>query len=269
MAYCRYCGRKLEDGEVCTCRGQESVQPEIQKEGSPAGTRSSKEAAAEVAAQSKMIVIKAWKEWLGLIKAPARQGAAFVQRGNSAIATLFILMQAIFSGIFAVLFVGKLNGVIGIGGTYTKSFMFSGAKAFFLTLLYSIILSAALSGLYFLGCKLMRKQIGFWSVLRLTSLRSVISLPVTILSVLMFLLNVPAGLLLFYFVGMLAAAMFLLAGSNGLTDVKHDHKVYLTLIVMALFVLFFFLFASLVVKSYLPAAMKSLGSLENLAGSFF
>lgn len=269
MPYCKFCGKKLEDGEICTCIDTASAHEKIFSDVASNESGSNKEKAAQVAAQSKAIASNVWKEWLELLKAPTQQGPSFVQNGNPVTAVLFIVLQAIFAGLFAVIFVRKINGLIGIGGMFTQSLLFSGGKAFFLTLLYSIILSALLTVLYFLSCKVVRKPASLPSILRLTSMRSVISIPVTMISILLSLLNVPVGLIVFYFVGMLASAFFLHTGFSGLTDLKPDRSLYLTLIVLVLFILLFFLFASMVAKSYVPAAMKGMGSLNNLLGNLY
>ena len=35
MAFCRYCGRKLEDGEVCTCQQAQQNQAQAPQQAAP------------------------------------------------------------------------------------------------------------------------------------------------------------------------------------------------------------------------------------------
>ena len=255
MAFCRYCGRKLEEGETCTCQNQ-------------AGAPGSSVKAEVVLDQGKQAVGAAWKEFVHLLKAPVSYGESYVRKGNWVTSLIFLVLQGICSGLFAVFFVGKINGLIGLGGSMTGDLKFSGVGAFFLTLLYSLILSAVLAGLYLAGAKLLKGQARFQEALSIVSMRSVILIPVTLVSCLVFLISISAGIVCYYCMGALAAVTFLMAGSRGIAEVNPDRRIYLTVGVLFVFVVVFFLFASWVLPSYVPSSLRDISSLGGIMNSF-
>ncbi len=117
MAFCRYCGRELQEGEVCSCRDQ--------------GETPKTEVADAVSIQGKQIAGEAWKDFIRLLKSPASYAGSYVKSGNMVTAILFLVLQAICSSIFAVLCIGKINGLIGLGGSMTESLKFSSVGGFF------------------------------------------------------------------------------------------------------------------------------------------
>ena len=211
MAFCRYCGRELQEGEVCSCRDQ--------------GETPKTEVADAVSIQGKQIAGEAWKDFIRLLKSPASYAGSYVKSGNMVTAILFLVLQAICSSIFAVLCIGKINGLIGLGGSMTESLKFSSVGAFFLTLLYSILLSVALTALYLGGSKLLRGELSIRQALSAVSVRSVILVPVKLAGCLLFSENRgdvcavgAAGLCSFIAQALLQEWDFWVRGARGSTD---------------------------------------------------
>lgn len=246
MAFCRYCGRKLAEGETCSCRSQASA------------------AASIPFTQRKVSALSLWKEYLSLLKAPASQSVSYVRSGNIVSSLLFFLMHAICSGLFAVLCIGKINSLINLGGSLTESLVLSKASAFFLTLVYSLLLSGILTLLTLAGGKLLRGDLRPQQALCLTSLRSVISIPIALLSCLFFFLNIPAGIILFFFAGLLGGIGFLTIGNDSIAGISRNRKVYLSIIIPILFVLIFLLFSTKALPTYLPSSIRDLFSMQNI-----
>lgn len=246
MSFCRYCGRKLEEGEHCNCCGQSA--------------ETSADLPDKAQIQGRQLIRTIWRDFIYLLKTPVKYGASYIKRGNCAAALSFLVLHGLCSGLFALLCVGKINGVISLGGSITEGLKFSSAGAFFLTLLYSIILSGILVCLFFGIGKMMKGQISFQEALCIASLRSVISSPVSLVSCLIFLLNIPAGIILYYFAGTLLGTSFLANGTEGISGMSREHKFYLTLSVTLLFVLIFLLFVSKVWPNYLPSSIRSIFS---------
>lgn len=268
MAFCRYCGRKLEEGELCNCKNQNENQ-EIQvsqdtsfQESQPIVT------SADVSVQGKQIAGETWKEYVHILKAPISYGALYVQNANIITSLIFLLLHGICSGIFAVLCIGKINGLIGLGGSMTEGLKFSSLGSFFLTVVYSLILAVVLAGLYFVGAKLMKGQLSLQESLCVVSMRSVISVPVTLIGCLIFMLNIPAGIALYYSAGMLAGAIFLMAGSDGIIGVSCDRKAYLNIGIIIIFLVIFVVFASKALPSYIPSSIRETFSWENIISQF-
>lgn len=266
MPFCKYCGRKLEDGEVCDCRQQAPVETPVE---APAAAPASPVTAGKAmpsADQTKEMAQQIGHKLLLLLKAPVSNSAAYVKEGNLIVSIALMVLHALCSGLFAVLLISKINSVIGLGGRYTAALKFSGVGGFFLTILYSLILALVLSLLFFGAAKLLHVQMNFQNALAVVSMRSFISAPIALLSSLLVLINVPLGLVFFYCIGMVAGVIFLMIASNGIQMPNHDRKAYMTAAVILLFVLISTLFASLVFRTYLPSGLGSFFSLENLIG---
>lgn len=275
MAFCRYCGKKLEDGEVCDCRQNTQTAQENVPETSDGTSLGSKVAAfAEAAKQSvaveqeKQVTINIFSQIVALLKAPATNAESFICKENVFSSGILMALQGVCSAIFAAIVIGKINKLIGFGGSFTKSLKLSGVGGFFQTWGYSLILSVVFAGIYLGITKLMKGQLNFKKALGVAAMRSVISIPVTLVSCLLLLVNVTAGAVCFYIVGTLAGICFFAVASDRICSLRADKKVYLVLIVTVIFVLVSLLFAKMVSPNYLPAAMKGAFSWNDIIGAF-
>lgn len=273
MAFCRYCGRKLEDGEVCTCQQAQQNQAQAQQQAAPqqnvqyqAPQQAAPQpgAAPAVSVQGKQVLDALLKDLIDLVKAPGTSAQGYVRRGDVTVSVIFLLLQGICSAIFALFCIGKINSLIALGGSMTQNIKFSGVGAFFLTLLYTVIFEAVLAGLYFGVGKLLGGQLRFQEALSIVSMRSVILVPVILVSCLVFLLNISAGIVFYYFAGALAGVIFLVAGSNGIANLTPDRKVYLNLIVTVVFTLIFLFLGTKLLPSYVPSSLREFFSTDNL-----
>lgn len=273
MAFCRYCGRKLEDGEVCTCQQAQQNQAQAQQQAAPqqnvqqaAPQQAAPQpgAAPAVSVQGKQVLDALLKDLVGLVKAPATTASGYVRRGDVTVSVIFLLLQGICSAIFALFCIGKINGLIALGGNMTQNIKFSGVGAFFLTLLYTVLFEAVLAGLYFGVGKLLGGQLRFQEALSIVSMRSVILVPVILVSCLVFLLNIAAGIVFYYCAGALAGVVFLMAGSNGIANLTPDRKVYLNLIAIVIFTLIFLFLGTKLLPSYVPSSLREFFSTDNL-----
>ncbi len=273
MAFCRYCGRKLEDGEVCTCQQAQQNQAQAQQQAAPqqnvqyqAPQQAAPQpgAAPAVSAQGKQVVDALLKDLVDLVKAPATTAPGYVRRGDVTVSVIFLLLQGICSAIFALFCIGKINSLIALGGNMTQNIKFSGVGAFFLTVLYTVIFEAVLAGLYFGVGKLLGGQLRFQEALSIVSMRSVILVPVILVSCLVFLLNISAGIVFYYFAGALAGVVFLVAGSSGIANLSPNRKIYLNLIVTVVFTLIFLFLGTKLLPSYVPSSLREFFSTDNL-----
>ena len=273
MAFCRYCGRKLEDGEICTCQQAQQNQAQAQQQAAPQQNvqyQAPQQAAAQpggapaVSVQGKQVLDALLKDLIDLVKAPGTSAQGYVRRGDVTVSVIFLLLQGICSAIFALFCIGKINSLIALGGSMTQNIKFSGVGAFFLTLLYTVIFEAVLAGLYFGVGKLLGGQLRFQEALSIVSMRSVILVPVILVSCLVFLLNISAGIVFYYFAGALAGVIFLVAGSSGIANLTPDRKVYLNLIVTVVFTLIFLFLGTKLLPSYVPSSLREFFSTDNL-----
>ena len=260
MAFCKYCGKKLEEGEVCNCRqagafsGSETAGNDQQAASQHAQIPPIQ--TDKIIAQSKNIAKQVIDQFLAVFRAPATAGAACVQQGNLAVSCIFLALQAICSGLFAVLCIGKINKLISFGGLLQHDFLFSSLGAFFLTFLYSALLSVLLALLFFGGAKLLKGEISFQKALAFASARSIVSAPVILLGCLIFMASTSFGLLFYAALCPLTAVLFLVPACDGIGGLNRNRKIYLLVGVLAVFTILFMLFASNLWSTYIPAEIK-------------
>lgn len=289
MPFCKYCGTQLNEGEVCKC------QMPAASEEAPAAAES--EAAAPVAAEIPAvseevpvvpveqpapaadgaagekakeylgIFLAAVKELPGIWKAPVTEGKKFVENVNMVTSVIFMVLQAIAAGIFSTLVIGKINSLMGLGGSYLEGYKFSGVKAFFLTLLFSLLYSALLSALYLAAGKILKSKAGFAQAMAVAAVRSAAVLPLIVLSWILFFLNIGAGTAVFFGASVLGM-LYSLAAVKGVDGMNDDKALYTVFIITVVFVLIVVFIMSKSAVLYVPKAIKdtigSMGDLEDI-----
>ena len=199
---------------------------------------------------------------LSVLAHPASGSSSCVQNGNKITALILMAIQALFSCIFSLVIIGKINSVFTILGSTT--FKFSGVKAFFVTLLFSIIFSVIMTGLLFVGTKLTKMRATIDQVLMLASIRSIVTLVLSILAILLALINPVVGMVVF-FGSFFVVTLFYVGAIKGLGNASDDKAIYMVLVIMLLFVLFFYLLGGKVAFGwYLPSSLKDMNLIRIL-----
>ena len=248
MAFCKHCGRKLEEGEVCSCI------EEINKEEVSESTTSKME--------RKTIQVEDLLETVKKVyKNPCGEIHEIVQKLDIQKSVIYLAIQAVLSGVFAVSCAKKINDLISMGGSYTASYKFSSPKTFFLTIVYSMILSIILACLYYVGGKAVKSEMGYKEALSLASIKAIAASPVIILSIILFWTNPLVGIAVF-FLGFLFSIFYLIYGMKGMKDISENKSLYLSFVVMVVFIIIYFMFAKKVALMYVPDSIKS--GLSNL-----
>ena len=112
--------------------------------------------------------------------------------------------------------------------------------------------------------ELLGGRLRFQEALSIVSMRSVILVPMILVSCLVFLLNISAGIVFYFCAGALAGATFLVAGSSGIANLSPNRKVYLNLIVTVVFTLIFLFLGTKLLPSYVPSSLREFFSTDNL-----
>ncbi len=258
MAFCRYCGKKLEDGEVCTCQQSAEAAGNPAAETAAAGTATFAQTIkqSEAVEQGKKVAMNVFSQFVSLLKAPASNAAAFIRKADVVASVILLALQGLFSAIFAAILVGNVNDLIGIAGRYAKELKISGVGVFFQVWIYSILLSVVFAGLYLGATKLLKGQLNFKEALSVVAMRSVIVIPVTLVACLLGLMNVTLGMVFFYIVGTLVGMSFFTIAHNSISDLTPDKKAYAALAVFVVFVLVSLLFAKVVSAGFMPSVLK-------------
>lgn len=278
MAFCKYCGKELKEGETCDCQVSsasktvEGSQTEAASETAEALQKSkvtvnlSVPDKEMVAATSKKIL----NRFVGIIKKPATEGTAFVTKGDSTVSLCLIIIQAFFSAIFSMFVISKINGLINLGGSFLRNYKFSQAKAFFITMLFSILFSVLLILLFRVAALIMKVRTSWRQLMALVAVRSIALLPLILVGCVFFLMNPVVGIVIFYCSGLLGLC-FMLSAIRGIEGMGDDKAVYLVFVVTIVFMLISSFIASKAAILYLPDALRDLmeGNWLSLLEQFF
>lgn len=265
MAFCKFCGKALQEGEVCNCQASQAANAgapapapapaptPVQPAAAPApGTTT-----VTVTLPSKDAVNAAAKNIfstiLNVLTHPASGGRTYVQNANKLVAIGIMGVHAIVSAIFSVIMVLQVNFQLEIPDSYKLS----GIKAFFVTILFSVIFSALLTALVLAAAKILKLTASVDQVLSIASVRSIISIPLSLLACIFILINTGWGLFLFYG-SILLTTIFLLEAIRGLGNVPEDKVVYAVSGVVVVFVILFALIGTkLAFGMYLSGELSS------------
>ncbi len=353
MAFCKYCGRELKEGEVCSCQeaqearaaaqaaGQEAAQTAVQ-EAQAAGQTAAREAqttgqtaaqeaqavaqaagqeahaagqeaqaaaqtaaqeaqtagqeahaAAQTAAQEAqaagqtasqaaqqaaageeaaipsldtekiMTVVKEVAgSFVGVFTKPATAGRTYVAKAGTVTSLCFIVIQALLSAFFGLILTAKINSAVNdLVGSIFKMTVFPGAKAFFLTLLFSLLGSALLLLLFLISTMILKVKAYWRQLVALVAVRSVAVSPLILLSWILACINPILGISVF-FGSVLLALAFLLEGMKGIDGMKDNKAFYTVIIVMVIFILIYGFVFSKALPLYVSSTLRE--SLQQL-----
>lgn len=289
MAFCKFCGRQLQEGEVCNCQAANAqpvnnaapVQPNPApgqpypgqpnpgqpNPGQPAGgtpVQPSVTITLPNKAEVSNVVNKIISTIMGVLKHPSTESKAFVAGGDRNTALGIIILQALISSIFSLCVIGKINSLLGFGGSLTSSYKFSGLTAFFVTLLFSLVFSVIMVALFYLAAIILKLATNLNQVLCVVAVRSVALLPIIVLACIFFLINVGVGLGLFYG-SILLAMIFLLEAVKGIPNMQDNKAAYVVFIVTIVFaVLFMLIGTKMALNMYLPKAIRDMMSGDSI-----
>lgn len=296
MAFCRYCGKPLNEGEVCNCPGNMAAQQAAANQ--QAGVNQQMNAAQQAGVNQQMntaqpngqfnaeqmqqkaneymqqgmaVAGNAWKNLLGIFKAPAQSGRQYVAKADMVVSLVLIALQAVVAGLFGLICIIKLNSAISsvtslFSYSVSKVYKLSGVKGFFITLLFSIIFSALFALIFFVAGKIVKSDISFNKALAITSIRSAAVIPFMLAGCIIGLMNIGLGMGIFY-LGNVLAICFIYAAMTGLCE---ENKLsYVVVAATLVFLIITVLIMGKAVMLYMPAGAKGLGSLSSMMKMFY
>ena len=172
--FCTYCGKQLEDGEVCSCTTQTAqapnqqpaqAAPTMQQQTTPYSQAPTQHAPNPTA----QAIGSGFKSLLTIVNKPMETLSSFVNAANFIVALILIGAQALVAGFFTLAAMSDLGEMINLG------------KMFFLTLLFSLVLSAVLYGSLFLFTIIFKGKTDAKTLLTVVAIRSVIVIPCMVL----------------------------------------------------------------------------------------
>lgn len=300
MAFCKYCGKELKDSESCSCpeavaaaqaasapqadapktETSQTAVPQAETQQKPATSPAATPAATAASAVSQAadgavpaldtekilgVVKEIGKSFLSVFTKPATAGREFVANAKLSVSLTMIVLQAFLSSIFSLFVIGAINGVLN--GTWFKSYRFSGVKAFFLTMLFSLVGSLILAACFCLATMITRVKVLWRQLVALTAVRSIAVAPLIVLSWIFWLIYPALGVVLFTGSTWLAMA-FLIVAVQGIEGMKDNKALWSVVIVVMVFLLIALILFGASYGLYLPASLReninNLGSLINM-----
>lgn len=193
---------------------------------------------------------KVWGNFLNIIKKPVTTGRDIIVEADVKMAATFIVLQGLFSAIFALIVSSKLgslgsslmssftSGLGGLlGGGYSYEIEMPYAKIFFVVLLSSIVFSCILAAFLLLGQMALKNQASYQQMLSAVAIRSALIIPTTIVSMIVALINPGYGLGLFYIGGVWGFVALSQAMTSYRTDEEKNKHVAMISVVTLVFVI--------------------------------
>ena len=279
--FCKFCGKELQDGEVCGCAGsQQAAAAQAQQtsgaaqaatdqmsgqvnagqadaagaQGTQFNTAQMQQKANEYMQQGMEAAGNAWKNLLGIFKSPAQEGRAYVAESDMTVSLILIVLQAVIAGLFGLICTTRINAAFsGITSYFSSNkYQVSNAKGFFVTLIFSVVLSAVFALIFFAAGKIVKADIDYKKALAITS-------------VLLFV-NPGIAFAVFY-LGNILAICFVYAAMTGICEEnKLSYMIAVSVIVFAVVAV---VIMSKAVGLYVPSGIKSLSSLSSLMSMFY
>lgn len=280
MAFCKYCGTKLEENQLCSCEQAVASRaataapapeataapapevtsapaPEATSAPAPEATAPANTLAADYAKLGLGALKATWTTFLNTIRKPADAGAGFVKEGSVTVAGILIALKSLLYAIVVAILVARINSAFS--NDYFTILKISGAKWFFITLFGVAANIFIYAGLYLGGFKILKRNINFKQALRLSSLQAIPALPLIILGLLLVFIEpvLTLGLMLLI---PIFGLVFMYQATNGIEEVNDNSKGYVLLTIYTIVTLITFIVVYELIASDLQTAISSLTS---------
>lgn len=292
MAFCKYCGKALLEGEECGCEKavaakakvsvqqapQQAPQQEYQQPYQQVPQQEYQQAPQQAPQQggvdynelmnkSQEMVGGLFRQFLKIWKKPADENKVFVKNANMVDSLIFMGVQALLSGILIAALFFKINSLInstvgslmGLAGMDSASIGLPYAAGFFFIFFMSALASGLNIGLTYLVLMIMKVKVDIKQVINFAALRSIAAIPFTLLAILLSLLNMSWGLGVNAF-ALVFSFTFLLSGMDAFEEIDTNKRGYLVSAITVVAVSVVIVIASTILKSMLGSALGDAAS---------
>lgn len=190
MAFCKYCGKQLNEGEVCDCEASKNAAATAPV--TPVAAAPVKSAAG--ASFGNMVI-----DALGVLKSPVTKGAEFASGKNLICSLILIGAQALITGLFTLLVSLRALGADGDGFNFVASF--------FLPLLFSLIFSGLFILIVFGALKIAKADCDIKQCVDIVGVKALFTVCATVVSLIVGLISPGAGIGLFFICGFALIAL--------------------------------------------------------------
>lgn len=229
---------------------QQSLYQEQARQAAAQATQS----ATQAATQAGNILNETFGHFLLILKAPSTAGSNFVAAASIKASCAMVLIQSIVAGLFSLMIAGKINDTVGrvlglIGGVAGGNVgnllgngvgnalpdLVSSVKAFLLTMLMSIVFALLYALFSWVVVALSKAKTSFGQMFAVSGVRAAFLIPITMISILVFLISPFAGIIVFFVGGVFFSIASQLESLHGVMNINHNTKTYLSVILMIVF----------------------------------
>ena len=285
MAFCKYCGTNIAEGEICSCQ-----QSTTQTVGQPVMTQEIQTNAAQGTAPAQINITidkekasqlsrSLFADILSILKSPVDGAKNFVRSGNIVNSSIIIGLQSILTALIFTIMASKIGFV-----SAAKIKLVSTGKIFFLSLLIALVCGFGYSALLFLVDAIIFKgNSKFANTNCVSAVNSLWATPFIIIALLAGLMssfsfstNVVSMLtpvivpLVFAFVGSFVGKFSAYKSLSGGTTNSEDKQFFVFIIVWLVMTIIVGLLANSVISSVIQDVIKQVasGMLDNLGDIF-
>lgn len=209
--------------------------------------------------------------WISILKAPVTAGKRMIQANKFVAGIGLIVLQALLTGIFGILVCSTLNDILSIGSYFSSSggMSINLFFAFLLTVIGSLLMSAARVGLLLGGTRIFKGTGNWQKMVCICGVRAVGVSLIQIVSIVVYFLNPYYGIELFIFAS-ITGFTFVLSRVLEHTGVSNDKGIYMIIgITVILFVVLYILY-NIGLPMYVPKEMKnSFKNISDILGYFY
>ena len=187
--FCKFCGKELQDGEVCGCAGsQQAAAAQAQQtsgaaqaatdqmssqvnagqadaagaQGTQFNTAQMQQKANEYMQQGMEAAGNAWKNLLGIFKSPAQEGRAYVAESDMTVSLILIVLQAVIAGLFGLICTTRINAAFqGLLSYFHRISIRYPMQRDFCYIDFSVVLSAVFALIFFAAGKIVKADIDY------------------------------------------------------------------------------------------------------------
>ena len=291
--FCTKCGRSLQENEVCNCQNEqkevtqqmpnpeaamtptEDVQQEEKQQENPqyhpVDENSQQYNTAAIKEVANGLLKQVFRMLLGIIKTPVTAGKKFILESDLKVAGIIVILQAILSGVFALVVCEKIDssikaamGLIGDDildfgslASITDVLKMPYARIFIITVLASVTLSCFLAGMFWQGHKMIKCQVKYSQMLSAVAIRSSLLIPTIVASAIVFELKNSLGIFLFFAFSVWGTTTMIIAMSSCVNDAVKDKFASMASIVLLIFFIVTIIVISRLWTFYLPDMVRT------------
>lgn len=268
--FCIYCGKPLQEGEVCSCRTQGAGPAAPSQAAAPAQAAAQAPSAVQTptapAQPASTVVGRYWKVCKDFFRFPSSVLPSFTASGDWHTALVFIITRALCFGLFMLVVFNRLKGSISFildhatndltSSIGNQIFDFPLAKIFFLSLVLSAGAAFVFAAVVLLIEKcLFKAEASYSNALCATASGSFAAIPFLLIGLLVAFLNMSFGLYIAEF-GILLQFLFTVLALGSFQVRNKEKAVYayfLIFVVQAIVILLLIYFFG---PMYLPDALQ-------------